>query len=62
MREKIYAHHIDILSRTPALEVPVFFLIGKNDYNAQYELVKEYYETLEALRKISSFAMFRKAG
>ncbi len=35
----------------PVLEVPVYFLAGRNDYNTPYELVREYYEILEAPEK-----------
>ncbi len=35
----------------PALEVPVFFLVGNNDYNTPLRLVEEYYEKLEAPQK-----------
>ncbi len=35
----------------PALEVPTFFIAGKQDYNTPLALVEEYYEILEAPQK-----------
>lgn len=33
------------------LKVPVYFLIGKNDYNTPWKLVENYYQTIKAPRK-----------
>ncbi len=41
----------NMLNDYPSLEIPVYFLIGRNDYNTPYELVREYYELLTAPEK-----------
>ena len=35
----------------PALAVPVYFLIGRNDYNTPFKLVEEYYSRVNAPSK-----------
>ncbi len=43
--------HFNYIDSVPALEVPVFFLVGANDYNTPARLVEEYYNSLEASHK-----------
>jgi len=38
----------NMIQEVPQLEVPVYFFSGKNDYNTPMELVKKYYDTIEA--------------
>lgn len=42
---------VNLLSQVKSVEVPVHFLMGKQDYNTPNELVKEYYESLDAPSK-----------
>ena len=42
---------LDFRQQIPELEVPVFFLQGRNDYNTPASLVAEYFETLSAPSK-----------
>jgi pimeloyl-ACP methyl ester carboxylesterase len=44
----------------PKVEIPVFFISGKCDYNTPWPLVKEYYEKLEAPQK--AFFLFERSG
>jgi pimeloyl-ACP methyl ester carboxylesterase len=39
------------MEEIPAIDTPVYFLIGKKDYNTPYKLVKEYFNLLEAPQK-----------
>jgi len=39
------------MEQIPAIDIPVYFLIGNNDYNTPHQLVKEYFELLEAPQK-----------
>ena len=39
------------IEEIPAIGVPVYFLIGKNDYNTPHQLVKKYFELLETPQK-----------
>ncbi len=43
--------HFNYIEAVPALEAPVFFLVGAKDYNTPTELVEEYYQTIEVPRK-----------
>lgn len=45
-----YLETVNLLAQAPRLEVPVFFLQGRHDYNTPGELVERYYEVLEAPR------------
>lgn len=38
----------DAAKEVPEVDIPVYFFSGKNDYNTPLQLVKEYYEALEA--------------
>jgi len=42
---------IDFLKTATRLDLPVFFLVGRHDYNTPYELVEEFFEAIEAPRK-----------
>ncbi len=39
---------IDLFEQVPRIEVPVYFIAGRHDYNTPSELVEEYYEQLDA--------------
>ena len=39
------------MTQTPKLDVPVYLFAGRNDVNAMYTIVEEYYNVLEAPRK-----------
>ncbi len=39
---------IDFMRTAPRIEVPVYFLMGRHDYNMQPRLVEEYYSLLDA--------------
>jgi len=41
-----YLDTVDLIEQVPRLEVPVFFLQGRHDYNTPGELVERYYEAL----------------
>ncbi len=41
----------DYIELIPELEVPVYFFIGRNDYNTPHKLVEEYYQIIEAPEK-----------
>jgi pimeloyl-ACP methyl ester carboxylesterase len=45
-----YLDAVDLIEQVPRLEVPVFFLQGRHDYNTPGELVERYYEALAAPR------------
>jgi len=45
-----YLESVDLIEQVPRLEVPVFFLQGRHDYNTPGELVERYYEVLAAPR------------
>ncbi len=42
---------IDFIKTASHLDLPVFFFSGRHDYNTPFELVVEYFETLEAPHK-----------
>jgi pimeloyl-ACP methyl ester carboxylesterase len=39
---------VNVMESVPRLDVPVYFLVGRHDYNSPSELIKTYYERLEA--------------
>jgi len=45
-----YLDTVDLIEQVPRLEVPVFFLQGRHDYNTPGELVERYHEALVAPR------------
>jgi len=42
---------VDLFKQVPELHVPVYFLIGKHDYNWSAELAKKYFDILKAPKK-----------
>lgn len=42
---------LDLIAQAPKLDVPVYLLVGRNDVNAMYTLVEEYYNVLKAPHK-----------
>ncbi len=42
---------LDYIEAIPKLEVPAYFLIGRNDYNTPFKLVENYYQIIEAPEK-----------
>jgi pimeloyl-ACP methyl ester carboxylesterase len=42
---------LDFITQAPKLEVPVYIFAGRNDVNAMYTIVEQYYNVLEAPRK-----------
>lgn len=41
----------NLFEELPELEVPVYFLVGRHDYNTPFALVERYYYYLKAPRK-----------
>jgi len=39
---------INFFEQAPRIEIPVYFLVGRHDYNTPFELVEQYYEMLDA--------------
>lgn len=39
---------IDLVEQVPRIEVPVYFIAGRHDYNTPSELVEDYYKQLDA--------------
>ncbi len=39
---------IDLFEQVPRVEIPVYFIAGRHDFNTPSDLVKEYYEQLDA--------------
>ena len=42
---------VNLIKSAPKLEVPVFFMNGRHDYNTPFVLVEDYFEVLEAPHK-----------
>jgi pimeloyl-ACP methyl ester carboxylesterase len=42
--------HTNLFKEVPRIEVPVYFFVGKYDYNTPFELAVRYYEQLDAPR------------
>lgn len=42
---------VNLFKQVPHLKVPVYFCMGRNDYNTPFELVEEYYKKLKAPKK-----------
>ena len=42
---------LDFITQAPKLEVPAYIFVGRNDVNAMYTIVEEYYNILEAPHK-----------
>ncbi|MBI4832317.1 MAG: alpha/beta hydrolase [Candidatus Lindowbacteria bacterium] len=43
-------YHTNLFQEVPRIEVPVYFLVGRYDYNTPFELTERYYQQLEAPR------------
>jgi len=53
--------NINLFEQVPKLDVPVYLIAGKHDYNTPTELVKEYFEQLEAPEG-KHFVLFENAA
>ncbi|WP_350286779.1 alpha/beta hydrolase [uncultured Croceitalea sp.] len=53
-------NNFNFLNQIPKVEVPVFFISGKYDYNTPWTLVKKYHDRLNAPYK--EFIVFDKSG
>ena len=51
MQEEGSIPSVNYLEGVPAVDVPVYFFIGENDYNTPLALVEEYFEVIEAPHK-----------
>ncbi|NMB94524.1 MAG: alpha/beta hydrolase, partial [Flexilinea flocculi] len=51
---------VDFRIQAPALEIPVFFLIGRHDVNAPPDLTEAYYQILQAPKK--ELIWFERSG
>ena len=54
------AVHTNLFKTLPALECPVYFIIGKKDYRIDYRIAQEYYEQVKAPNK--DFFLFEDSG
>ena len=48
MWDEVYARHINYTEKITRLDIPVFFFAGLHDYNTPHQLIKEYFETIDA--------------
>lgn len=39
---------VNVMESVPRIDVPVYFLVGRHDYNSPFELTQEYFERLDA--------------
>jgi pimeloyl-ACP methyl ester carboxylesterase len=39
---------VNVMESVPRIDVPVYFLVGRHDYNSPFELTEKYYEQIEA--------------
>jgi pimeloyl-ACP methyl ester carboxylesterase len=51
---------IDLTKRAPKLDVPVFFFMGRNDWNTPWPLAEEYLDMLVAPKK--ELVWFEESG
>jgi pimeloyl-ACP methyl ester carboxylesterase len=51
----------NFIEQAPSLEVPVYFAVGRHDYNTPWELTVEYYEVLDA-KKGKSLIWFENSA
>jgi hypothetical protein len=42
---------LDFITQAAVLDVPVYIFVGRNDVNAMYSIVEQYYDVLEAPSK-----------
>ncbi len=40
--------HTNLFQEVPRIEIPIYFFVGRHDYNTPFELAERYYEQLEA--------------
>ena len=40
--------NIDLFTQAPKVNVPLFFCIGRHDYNTPWEVARKYYKKIEA--------------
>jgi pimeloyl-ACP methyl ester carboxylesterase len=57
---QLYQVNLDFIKQVPKLDVPVYFMEGRYDYKAPFELAEKYYNVLEAPKK--EFIWFDKSG
>jgi pimeloyl-ACP methyl ester carboxylesterase len=50
----------DFFREVPKVDIPVYFFIGRSDYNTPFEIVERYYEKLQAPKK--EIIWFEKSG
>jgi pimeloyl-ACP methyl ester carboxylesterase len=48
MWDEVYTQQINYTEKIHELHIPVFFIAGLHDYNTPHQLVKEYFEKIEA--------------
>jgi pimeloyl-ACP methyl ester carboxylesterase len=53
-------HKFNFMKTIPEVQVPVYFISGKYDYNTPWPLVEQYYKLLKAPHK--QFVLFEKSG
>jgi pimeloyl-ACP methyl ester carboxylesterase len=54
------AGRIDFSKQAPVLECPVYFFVGRNDYQTNHDLTYAYYQQLKARNK--HFYWFEKSA
>jgi len=42
---------VNLMQQAPRLDVPVYFMIGRHDYETPFELAERYYQILQAPAK-----------
>lgn len=42
---------VNLMEQVPEVQVPVYFFVGRNDYNTPFELAEKYYNTIKAPSK-----------
>jgi len=56
----VEAGKIDLTKKNPALQCPVYFFVGRNDYQTNHDLTSAYYKQLKAKNK--HFCWFEKSA
>ncbi len=57
---QLYQMNLNLIAQAPKLDVPVYFIEGRYEYDAPFELTEKYYNMLEAPKK--EFICFEKSG
>ncbi len=57
---QLYQMNLNLVEQAPKLDVPIYFVEGRYEYDAPFELAEEYYNLLEAPKK--EFIWFEKSG